>query len=147
MDSQEEIKSILQSFETSDWSLSDERQFAENLFIARFNFFLLLFSLFLTAGFANNFQTHKSIVFYAGGFLLFLVWLTLYRAYQKYDRILRIIFQNKPEHPLYKIEKLMKLEGYRPRYRVSAHMGIVIPWVCLSLLIAFGLATSCGILA
>ena len=146
MNTDQDIKAIIDSIDPGKWTLSDERQFAENLFVARFNFFLIVFSLFVTAAFANNFQSHKSIVFYAGALLLFLVWMTLYRAYRKYDRILQVIFQNKPEHPLSQIERILTLEGYKPKYRVSRHMGITIPWVCLILLIAGGVATSLCIL-
>jgi len=91
----------------------------ENLYVGRFNYFLVIFSLFLTAGFANTFTIYKSVVFYVGGFILFLVWLPLYRGYKKHDRIMRIIFRNKPDHPANKIESIMQLEGYKPKYKVS----------------------------
>jgi amino acid permease len=137
-----EIESIIDSLEADDRSLSDEREFVENLFVGRFNYFLIVFSLFVTAGFANSFKTFKSAVFYAGALVLLLVWLSLYRGYKKHDRILRIIFQRKADHPANKIETLMRLEGYEPRYEVSRLMGVVIPWVCILLLIMAGVATT-----
>ena len=70
---EEEIDKIVESLDIGGWSFSDEREFMENLYVGRFNYFLVIFSLFLTAGFANTFTIYKSVVFYVGGFILFLV--------------------------------------------------------------------------
>lgn len=118
-DREKEIEKIVESLDVGVWSFSNEREFIENLYVGRFNYFLVIFSLFLTAGFANTFTIYKSVVFYVGGFILFLVWLPLYRGYKKHDRIMRIIFRNKPDHPANKIESIMQLEGYKPKYKVS----------------------------
>lgn len=134
----ENIESIIKSLDVSGWNLSQEREFLENLYVGRFNYFLVVFSLFVMAGFANNFKSFKSIVFYAGAVLLFMVWLLLYRAYKKHDRILRLIFRDLKEHPAHKIEKMMQLEGYKPKYRVSKFMGIYIPWFCIIFLLLSG---------
>jgi hypothetical protein len=139
-------ETIIASMDVSDWTLSQEREFMENLFVGRFNFFLVVFSLFATAGFANTFTTYKASVFLAGALVLFLVWLTLYRGYKKHDRILRIIFQEKMDHPANKIERIMQMEGYRPAYRVSRLMGVYIPWLCISLLLVAAFAIGCGYL-
>ncbi len=138
---------LINSFNTSGWNLSDERAFMENLFVGRFNFFLLVFSLFVTAGFANSFRLYKYIVFYAGAFVLFLVWLSLYRGFRKHDRIMRIIFNEKKSHPAAKLADLMKLECFKPRYRVSYLMGIWIPLVCIGFLVIIAILVHCGILA
>jgi len=137
---------IIKSFDVSGWNLSHEREFVENLFVGRFNYFLLVFSLFVTAGFANNYTSLKSLVFYAGAVLLFMVWLLLYRAYKKHDRILRLIFRNMEKHPAYQIEKLMQLEGYNPKYRVSKLMGVYIPWICTLFLLFSGIMVNIGLL-
>lgn len=139
-------ESIITSMEVNGWTLSHEREFVENLFVGRFNFFLVVFSLFVTAGFANTFTTHKAAVFLAGASVLFLIWLTLYRGFKKHDRILRIIFKNKPEHPAYKIQKIMELEEGKPEYKVSYLMGIYIPWICIGLLLTAAVAIGCGYL-
>lgn len=142
----DEIESIIKSLDVSDWSLSKEREFMENLYVGRFNYFLIVFSLFMTAGFANTFTSYKSVVFYVGASILFLVWLLLYRGYKKHDRIMQIIFRQKPEHAANQIERILQLEGYKPRYRVSKLMGIYIPWLCISFLIAIAFSISCGVL-
>ena len=141
-----EVDKLISSLKLGDWSFSDEREFMENLFVGRFNYFLVVFSLFMTAGFANTFTTYKSVVFLIGALILFLAWLPLYRGYKKHDRIMRIMFRNKVHHPGFKIERIMSLEGYKPKYRVSRIMGIYIPWLCIIILIAIGVCSICGIL-
>jgi hypothetical protein len=142
----ENIESIIKSLDVSGWNLSQEREFLENLYVGRFNYFLIVFSLFVMAGFANNFKSFKSIVFYAGVVLLFMVWLLLYRAYKKHDRMLRLIFSDLKDHPAHKFENLMQLEGYNPKYKVSKFMGIYIPWFCIIFLLFSGIFIDAGIL-
>lgn len=143
---EKKIEKIVKSLNVGSWSFSDEREFMENLYVGRFNYFLVIFSLFLTAGFANTFTTYKSVVFYFGGFILFLVWLPLYRGYKKHDRIMRIIFRNTPDHPANKIESIMHLEGYKPKYKASKLMGVYIPWLCILFILAIALSISCDLL-
>jgi len=141
-----EIKDIIGSLSVAGWSLSDEREFMENLYVGRFNYFLVIFSLFMTAGFANTFTNYKSVVFYVGALVLFLVWLPVYRGYKKHDRIMRIIFREKTDHPANRIERIMQLEGYSPKYRVSKLMGVYLLWLCIVLLLSIALAIDCRVL-
>ena len=141
MTKQEEISALVQPIDID--VLAKEREFMENLFVGRFNYFIVIFSLFMTAGFANAITpNNKDLVFYAGALVLFLVWLPLFRGYRKHDRIMKLIFRDRSDHPAHAIEKLMQLEGYSPRYRVSLLMGVTIPWVCIAILLAFALAIS-----
>jgi len=142
MTKEQEICSIVQSIGLPH--LIREREFIENLFVGRYNHFLIVFSLFMTAGFANAVTTHKSLVFYVGAVLLILVWLPLFRGYQKHDQIMRIIFRLKERHPANAIERIMKLDGYDPQYKVSVLIGIVVPWVCIITLLSFAIAFTCG---
>lgn len=75
-----------------------------------------------------------------------MLWLTLYRAYLKLDRILRLLFNDKPEHVTAKIERIMNLEGFKSRYRVSRLMGVYLPLLCIALMIAAAIAVSTGTL-
>jgi hypothetical protein len=138
MTKKEEIDAIVESIKHED--LVREREFTENLYVGRFNYFLIVFSLFMTTGFVNAVTPHKSAVFYVGAILLFLVWLPLYRGYKKHDRIMRLIFQNKEAHPVNAIERILALEGYIPMYRVSWFMGVLIPWACIGTLLFIALA-------
>ena len=142
----ETAETIIASLDVSDWTLSQEREFIENLYVARFNFFIVVFSLFVTAGFANTFTTYKAAVFVAGAVILAILWLTLYRAYLKLDRILRLLFRDKPEHVTAKIERLMNLEGFEPRYRVSRLMGVYLPLLCIVLMVVAAIAVGTGTL-
>lgn len=141
MTKKEEISALVQSVKIED--LVREREFMENLFVGRFNYFIVIFSLFMTAGFANAITPNNNdLVFYAGALVLFLVWLPLFRGYKKHDRIMRLIFRDRSDHPAHAIERIMELEGYASRYRVSLLMGVTIPWVCISILLSFALAIS-----
>jgi hypothetical protein len=141
MTKQEEISALVQSIDID--VLAKEREFIENLFVGRFNYFIVVFSLFMTAGFANAITpNNKDLVFYAGALVLFLVWLPLFRGYRKHDRIMMLIFRDRSDHPAHAIERIMQIEGYTPRYRVSLLMGVTIPWVCIAILLAFALAIS-----
>ena len=128
---EENISELIKKLNFNGWTLSDEREYVENLFIGRFSNFLIIFSLFVTAGFANTMNNYKEIVFYAGAVFLFTIWLILYRGYKKHDKILKILFNTESEHPVYILQKIMKAEGYNPKYTVTKMMGIYLPWFCI----------------
>lgn len=157
--SKEDVAEIIALIDFGGWSMSQEREFMENLFVGRFNYFLVCFSLFMTAGFANNFPAHKWAVFAAGAWVQIIVWLCLFRAFKKHDRIMKIIFRAK-EHPAAQIDRIValeklervygsnapaKLSGYTTAYRVSWLMGIGIPLTCISLQIAAAVAAASGL--
>ncbi len=139
----ETVEDVLHAVEIGSWSMSDERAFMENLFVNRFNSFLLVLSLFITAGFANNFTSLKSLVFFAGAGILSIVWLSLYRAYQKYDRIVKLLFRKK-DHPISQVQRLLELEGNSSHFRASWVMGVGTPGMCVAVLLASGAATQFG---
>lgn len=138
------ISDLKNKLEKGDWSFSDEREFMENLFVGRFNYFIVVFSLFLTAGFANNFENLKFIVFYVGFLVLIACWIPLYRGFRKHDRIMRIMFNDLKDHPGFIIEKIMKEEGYKPIFRVSYWMGLYIPSICSLVLLLTGILVQLG---
>ena len=135
---------IVHAVDIGTWSMSDERAFMENLFVGRFNSFLLVFSLFVTAGFANNFVGLKSVVFFAGAGVLLIVWLSLHRAYLKYDRIVKLLLL-KRDHPMSQTQRILELEGFSSGFRASWVMGVGTPALCVALLVAAGLATQFGL--
>lgn len=142
----EEQRKLITSLDAGSWSFSDERVFIENLFVGRFNNFLLVFSLFLTAGFANSFNQHRHIVFYIGASVLSMMWVPLLRAYKKLDFVLRIIFRQMPSHPTRMIEEIMKIGGYKPRFANTKLMGITTPAVCILILLLVGIAINFEVL-
>jgi myosin-crossreactive antigen len=126
--------------------LIQERQFVENTFAGRFNFFIVFFSLFATAGFTNNFKTHKYIVFFAGALFLLLCWGSLYRMYERHDFTIAFIYKYVDKHPAFLLGKIMEEGGYKQFFRFSKWMGVYIPIFCIALLVAAGVCVCLRIL-
>ncbi|HHT23312.1 MAG TPA: hypothetical protein GXZ87_08395 [Bacteroidales bacterium] len=126
-------------------TFNEERKWIEELFVSRFNNFLLIFSLIVTAGFANNFNNWKSIVFYFGSLLLFFCWLPLIRAYHKYDHGVRILLTTKDfKDERNQIEIMQRLYERRKNnmfktFTMSKWLAYYIPIACIVFLIAVGL--------
>lgn len=129
-----------------EWSFSQEREFIENLFVGRFNTFMIVFSLFFSAGLYTTLVGSRSFVFYTGAFVLFLFWLILKRAYEKLDNILKILHHDSSNHPGAILDKILKEKGYCQCYSVANLMGNIIPLVCIAILFCFGLRLQYGIL-
>lgn len=140
------IKSLVDKLKIGDWNLSHEREFMENLFVGRFNYYLLIFSIFTTAGFANTIINQKYVVFYFGTLLLLACWIPLFRGYKKHDMILKIIFQEKSNHPTNIIENIMGLYGFKHFFKISKWMGIYIPALCIIFLLVVGILLQFGII-
>jgi hypothetical protein len=133
------VAKLIDHIEDSGWTLSKEREFTETLFVGRFNYFLVVFSLFVTAGFANSFKTGRSLVFYSGAIVLLMCWMPLFRALKQFNNIISILFNNKKDHPVYILQKILKEKGFKSKLEISRWMGIYIPIVCIVLLLIFGL--------
>ena len=69
----------------------EERKWLEELFVGRLNNFLIVFSLIVTAGFANSFTNLKYLVFYFGALLLLFCWIPIVRSYHRYDNAVKIL--------------------------------------------------------
>jgi hypothetical protein len=133
-----------------------ERKWTEELFMKRFNYFLLVFSLIVTGGFSTDDTISQAILFYFGFILLLLYWQTgVLRSYFMYDRNLFVLHrlseksQNKDSY----ITVLYHLQEKRPYYHfglrhypTSKWMGFLIPLICILFLLTMGiLATFCVI--
>lgn len=129
----------------SNDELTKERDYVENLFVGRFNYYLISFSIIITAGFANSFIEYKFIVFYFGALLLLMSWLPLIRAYKKLNCILTIIFGQK-KHVTSIIESVMRNDGFKHTLIISRWMGIYIPLVCIVFLLVIGIVINIGLL-
>ena len=122
---------------------NEERKWTEGLFIRRLNTFLVVFSLIVTAGFANSFENGRSFVFYFGAILLLICWIALIRAYYIYDTHLKIllgqeVFGNKPNQ----IKILQNLFERRKmifkKLVISKWLVYWIPITCMVFLIVIG---------
>lgn len=139
-----EIKNLIAKLDSGDWSLSNEREFMENLYVGRFNYFLLVFSLFITAGFANSFNNFKYVVFYFGALILFMCWMPLIRAYKKFNCIMQILFNEKEGHTVYILQKIMQENGFKSKLVISRWMGIYIPLLCILFMLTIGVLINIG---
>jgi hypothetical protein len=63
----------------------------------------------------------------------------LFRALKKFNNIISILFNNKKDHPVYILQKILKEKGFKSKLEISRWMGIYIPIVCIVLLLIFGL--------
>lgn len=123
------------SFET--WNFYDEREFIENLLSQRFNYLLLVYSLFITAFAAIDGKENKLIILGTGIALNFLISLTIYRGYVKLDVNLKILHSLWDDHVFPIIRKETNARKFR-LFDVNPFIGIYIPLLCIiSLIIAF----------
>ena len=129
----------------------NEREYLEKLFIARFSNFLLVFSLIVTAGFANSFANWRWAVFFFGIILLFMCWLTIERAYYKYDNAIRIIltYDFDGNSTPYYMQKLLKRRtgfGIFGKLTISRWMVYYVPLVCGLFLLMIGILILTGVI-
>jgi hypothetical protein len=133
----EKVDSLVAELELNYCGFNKKQEFVENLFVGRFNFFLVVYSLFLTAGFASRLDGYRCLVFVLGLIILSSCWVPLFRSFIKHDRYMRLMFNIKIL-PAAIVEEIMRIEEYKKAksFKVSYWMGIYIPGLCvLSLLI------------
>ncbi len=125
----------LQKDET-DWNFYHERQHVENLFYSRFNFFLMLFGMFVAAIVTLQSELKCNInscvliglVFFAI-IVLSLVWATLCRNYQTLQMVLYILDKGLPPYHTSRILS-EKMEGSKIPSSKNL-MALYIPFICI----------------
>ena len=123
--------------ENLDWTFYSEREFVENLFSNRFNYLLLVYSLFVTAFATISGKENKLILLSIGLFIVLLISLTIYRAYVKLIINLKILHNLPQKHVFPIIAKETNSKGIFGLGNVNPIIGIVIPLVfIISLVIA-----------
>lgn len=122
--------------EKTDWNFYHERQHVENLFYSRFNFFLMLYGIFVAAATSIENPTTDLVkgLLLTGIIVLSLIWVTLYRNYQTLREVLEII-DNLPEYHSSPI--LSYYMGYSKTPRSKFLMAIIIPFCCIISLLIF----------
>lgn len=126
--------------EIGDWDLSQERQFMENLFCQRFNFFIVIFSLVVAGAATADTAWKLNAVLIIGLVVCKLVWLTVYRNYVKLIWILKRLHKE-AHHPVAVSGRAIKALGARGLFGVNPIIGIWIPaFCCVTLLLAAVLA-------
>jgi hypothetical protein len=114
----------------SEWSLSQEREFMEELVQKRFNFLLVVLTLVLGGALSAGSTAKLKIILTVGSVILALVSATLFRAYVKLDEVLKVLHQD-PRHPIAIIQKRLQDRGF-VLFGVQWIVGAFIPGVLTS---------------
>ncbi|WP_374375186.1 hypothetical protein [Dongia sp.] len=128
----------------SEWSMSDEREFMENLLNQRFNFFMLVFAIVIGSAVQVKEQLHLQLLLSVGAILLMMFLPTLYRAQVKLDKIIWILKKRSKEsgklHPVTEVDKELIEDGHC-NWSVRRYIGFYIPTVCTLMMLA-GMGTA-----
>jgi hypothetical protein len=127
-----------------DWDFSKEREFMENLFCTRFNFLLVVYSLFVTAA-AGSGQNRSLLVgvLFSGAILCGMVWLTIIRAYKKFMLTMRELYKLE-QHPVPMIDAETSELGAGRLFRVNPIIAYWAPGFCVLSLLAGAVAALTG---
>lgn len=122
------------------WDMYQERSFIENLFCQRFNFFILAYTIFVMAACTVENEISIRIILFSGIIILFLLWLTLGRAYVKLFVVLKKIRENEGVIP--DIDKVVDSYPFIAKLvSVLPIMTYIVPFTCiisLVILLIFG---------
>ncbi|MBW2648460.1 MAG: hypothetical protein JRC53_01370 [Deltaproteobacteria bacterium] len=125
------------------WNLSDERQFIENLFNQRLNFYLVVYSLVIAGAF-NAVDPHdRALVLAIGIFLCAILALSMYRACHKLLLILKLLHRTNG-HPVRLSGKLARKVPWPLSVSVNHITGIWFPLSTILILCALLLRTTLG---
>ena len=121
------------------WSYFSEREFVENLVSQRFNYFIVVFSLFITASATVKEVNSLIIILSLGIIIVSIIGFTIYRTHVWLDIVFKIL-HNLPEkaHLFEIIREEQKKSKWIKRHHGSVNkmIGIYIPlFCCLSLII------------
>ena len=134
------------NFNPAEWSMSEEREFIENLLCQRFNFFLVLFSLFLAAAAACGSNKTAGLILAVGSLVCLMVWMTIYRAHVKHHWIMQERMYKTKGHPAEIVNYAITQRGCKSLFSVSRWIGVVIPGVCCGILIGGAALILCGVI-
>ena len=119
------------------WDVNRERVFLENLMQTRFNFFLVVFGLWVV-GVASITEKLPKLIFLGFGVLIcFFLWLTVRRICQKVIAALDMILAD-TTHPATKVAMAARKSRVL-RVRSNHLIGYVIPLLCIGLLLLWGI--------
>lgn len=143
--SKKEIRSKY-DLQDSSWNFYHEREFIEKLLNQRFNFIIVIYSIFIAAAATVETPTMFIIVLGVGFVFTLLMFFNIYRAYVKFNIMVKILYKLPEHHPLPVVSKEIKAMGCRALFGTNLIVGVIIPLFCvLSLLAGFILAL-CNVL-
>ena len=118
------------------WDFYSEREFLENLMSQRFNYLLLIYSLFITAFAAIDGKVNRLIIIVLGFIFITLVSFTVYRAYFKVIILLKILHNLWDDHVIPFTDKEVNEYKFAALGNVNPLIGIWIPLLCIASFIA-----------
>ena len=113
------IKFYEKQKKNGDWTFYDERQFMENLFCTRLNYFFIIFSLILMAAVTVRSNTNLILVLFIGLIIQLLLWFSVK------------ILHNLDEHHVFSItDKCLKKRRHYS-FSVVSLLGTWLPLLCV----------------
>ncbi|MBL8692800.1 MAG: hypothetical protein JNJ88_01750 [Planctomycetes bacterium] len=88
-----------------EWTLSEERQFVENILCQRFNYLLIVYSLVAAAAFGTESQMNLRLTLTSGAVICTMTLIPLARAQFKLDLIIEHMTSKMPGHPVFEVER------------------------------------------
>ncbi len=134
------------NIQKSNWNFYNEREFIENLFNQRFNYLILMYSLFLTALTMVKTKENQVILMILGTVFSLLIGLNLYRAFIKLDILLKILHHLDKDQVFPVIQKEVDELGWKALFSVNSITGVVIPLICFLTFLAGLILSLCDIL-
>lgn len=134
--------------DNSDWTFYKERELTETTLHSRFNFLLLVFSLFANAYFMVQNNNDKLTILIVGLVIIILLSIGIYRAYTRF-MILTDVLHCLDEKDVFPV--IIKEYSARPIQRIfkrNAIVGYMVPSVMIISFIVgigFNLWSRCGI--
>lgn len=117
------------NYTDDSWTMSQEREFIENLLSQRFNFFLVFYSIIIAGLVTVKNEIYVQIILMLGAIIITLLASVLKRSQQKLDLILEELFKDE-KHPAKISDDLAGSGGSRRKL-----IGIWIPAICYLTLI------------
>jgi hypothetical protein len=121
---------------SDDWSMSDEREFIENLFNQRLNFYIVVYSLVITGTLVAKQDQDRVNVLLIGIFLCFVLGLSMYRACHKLLLILKLLHRTK-QHPVRRSGRFARRYDWPLSVSINHVTGIWLPLATVLFLIAW----------
>ncbi len=134
----EEIQKAYQfQLKNSDWTFYSEREFVEYILSQRFNYLVLLYSLFITAFAMIRGENNKIIVLFIGFLVVSMMGLTIYRVYVKLMLNLEILDNLGDMHAFHFIRTKVNKKKWYALFKVNPIIGKWLPlFFSISLLVA-----------
>jgi hypothetical protein len=109
-----------------DWSLSDEREFTENLFNQRLNFYFVVYPIIITGAFATEQPRDRILVLRIGILLCAVLGFSIYRACHKLMYVLKRLHRTRG-HPVRLSGRLARMAPWPLSFPVNHLLGIWMP--------------------